>query len=56
MPIIEVENLSREFQVMEPMGRFRRRKKTVHAVRGIDFNVEPGEAVGLTRYQTPPTP
>ena len=46
MPIIEVENLSREFQVMEPMGRFRRRKKTVHAVRGIDFNVEPGEAVG----------
>ncbi|MEV4954402.1 ABC transporter ATP-binding protein [Paenarthrobacter nitroguajacolicus] len=46
MPIIEVENLSREFQVMESVGRFRRRKKTVHAVRGIDFTVEPGEAVG----------
>ncbi|MFJ4227433.1 ATP-binding cassette domain-containing protein, partial [Paenarthrobacter nicotinovorans] len=46
MPVIEVENLSRNFQVMEPLGRFRRRKKTVHAVRGIDFSVEPGEAVG----------
>ncbi|MFF1830263.1 ATP-binding cassette domain-containing protein [Paenarthrobacter sp. NPDC058040] len=46
MPIIEVEELSREFQVMESSGRFRRRKKTVHAVRGIDFSVEPGEAVG----------
>ncbi|YCK82598.1 ATP-binding cassette domain-containing protein [Arthrobacter sp. D3-18] len=46
MPIIEVENLSREFQVMESVGRFLRRKKTVHAVRGINFTVEPGEAVG----------
>ncbi|MBP2268916.1 ABC-2 type transport system ATP-binding protein [Pseudarthrobacter sp. PvP004] len=46
MPIIEVENLSREFQVMESAGRFRRRRKAVHAVRGIDFTVEPGEAVG----------
>ncbi|MGH7753494.1 MAG: ABC transporter ATP-binding protein [Gemmatimonadales bacterium] len=46
MAIIEAEQLSREFQVLEAAGRFRRRKRTVHAVRGVDFTVEPGEAVG----------
>lgn len=46
MAIIEAQQLTREFQVLEPGGRFLRRKRTVHAVRGVDFTVEPGEAVG----------
>ncbi|GAB3536110.1 ATP-binding cassette domain-containing protein [Arthrobacter tecti] len=46
MAIIEAENLSRDFQVFEPAGRFRRRKRTVHAVREVNLTVEPGEAVG----------
>ncbi|NJC23775.1 ABC-2 type transport system ATP-binding protein [Arthrobacter pigmenti] len=46
MAIIEAENLSRDFQVFEQAGRFRRRKRTVHAVREVNLTVEPGEAVG----------
>ncbi|XAS67133.1 ATP-binding cassette domain-containing protein [Micrococcaceae bacterium Sec5.7] len=46
MTIIEVEGLSREFTVFESAGRFRRRKKTVQAVREVSFTVEQGEAVG----------
>lgn len=46
MGIIEAEQLSREFDVLEPGARFGRRKRTVHALRGVDFTVEGGEAVG----------
>ena len=45
MAIIEVQNLKRDFTVSD--GFFGRKKKTVHAVRGIDFSINQGEIFGL---------
>jgi len=45
MPIIEVENLLRNYVISE--GLFKKKKKTIHAVKGISFSVEKGEIFGL---------
>ena len=42
--MIEVDGLAKRFDVRE--GRFRRRRRTVEAVRGISFGVERGELLG----------
>ena len=55
MPIIQVNNLAKHFQVAEKgtgwrrtlRHFFRRQYRTVEAVRGIDFSIEPGEIVGF---------
>lgn len=44
-PIIEVENLKREYTVTK--GAFRRKKETVRAVDGISLSVSQGEVFGL---------
>lgn len=44
--IIEAEGLSRDFIVRTPLGRFRRAKRTVHAVADLTFSVAEGAAVG----------
>ncbi|HKI74064.1 MAG TPA: ATP-binding cassette domain-containing protein, partial [Pseudomonadales bacterium] len=54
MSQIVVENLEKNFQVAERnpgfvgavRGLFERRYRTVHALAGIDFTIEPGELVG----------
>lgn len=43
-PILEVKDLVKEFEVG---GGFLRRAKTVHAVNGISFHINPGETVSL---------
>ncbi|MCL2573237.1 MAG: ABC transporter ATP-binding protein [Defluviitaleaceae bacterium] len=43
--VIEVKDLTRDFVMGN--GLFNRKKKTVHAVRGISFNVKKGEIFGL---------
>ena len=45
MAVIEVKDLVRDFTVGD--GLFNKRKKVVHAVRGISFTVEQGEIFGL---------
>ncbi len=55
MPAIEVRNLKKVYRVhVKPQGLaasvrslFRRTYKHVHAVDGIDFDIEPGEIVGF---------
>jgi ABC-2 type transport system ATP-binding protein len=55
MPVITVENLRKEYRVPEreagmraTLGSLLRRQfKTVHAVAGVSFTVEPGEVVGF---------
>lgn len=54
MPIIEVENLSKQFKRFRRRpglwgsvrDLFHRRQETVKAVDGVTFNIEPGEIVG----------
>ena len=45
MPVIEVDGLTRTYR--SRTGIFRRRVKTVEALRGVSFAVEPGELFGL---------
>ncbi len=44
--LIEVEELSRTFEVRRKDGRFRRARHTVQAVRDLSFSVARGEMVG----------
>jgi ABC-2 type transport system ATP-binding protein len=54
MPLIEVENLVKTFRIAKRnpgawgafSGLFHREYKTVHALDGISFSIEPGELVG----------
>jgi len=54
MPIVAVENLRKEFHIAERdagtwgavKGMVRRRYRTVHALDGVSFRLEPGELVG----------
>jgi ABC-2 type transport system ATP-binding protein len=45
-PVIEVEDLRREFVVRRSAGRLRRTKDVVAAVDGVTFRIERGECVG----------
>ncbi|MGI8614185.1 MAG: ABC transporter ATP-binding protein [Nocardioidaceae bacterium] len=44
--LIEVADLRRTFVVHERRGLLRRESRTVHAVDGVSFSIEAGEAVG----------
>lgn len=46
MSLIELTDLRKHFQVRVKAGRFRREKRTVTAVDGVDLAVERGEMVG----------
>jgi ABC-2 type transport system ATP-binding protein len=46
MPLIDVRDVSRTFQVRRRTSRLRRTASTVEAVRGLSFGVERGEMVG----------
>ncbi|MEV7628402.1 ATP-binding cassette domain-containing protein [Actinoplanes sp. NPDC089786] len=46
MTVIEMRDLRKDFAVRVRVGRFRRRKRTVPAVDGIDLTVDRGEMVG----------
>src|SRR3954470_24693303 len=46
MPVIEMRGLRKEFTVRLRAGRFRRTKKIVNAVDGIDLAMDEGEMVG----------
>jgi ABC-2 type transport system ATP-binding protein len=46
MTVITAEGLRKEFTVRVRRGRFRRQKRTVSAVDGVDLRVERGEMVG----------
>ncbi|GLY93325.1 ATP-binding cassette domain-containing protein [Actinoplanes sp. NBRC 103695] len=46
MTVIEMHDLKKDFTVRVRAGRFRRRKRTVAAVDGIDLTVDRGEMVG----------
>ncbi|MEU7615963.1 ATP-binding cassette domain-containing protein [Micromonospora rifamycinica] len=46
MSVIELDGLRKEFTVRVRAGRFRREKRTVTAVDGIDLRVERGEMLG----------
>ncbi|MFG1608310.1 ATP-binding cassette domain-containing protein [Actinoplanes sp. NPDC049265] len=46
MTVIEMHDLRKDFEVRVRAGRFRRRKRTVSAVDGIDLTVDRGEMVG----------
>src|SRR5436309_12515542 len=45
MAVIEVEGLTRTYR--SRTGTFRRRTKSIEALRGVSFSVEPGELFGL---------
>jgi ABC-2 type transport system ATP-binding protein len=45
-PIIEVADLRKEFTVRTRAGTWKRRKKTVAAVAGVDLTIDRGEMVG----------
>jgi len=44
--VIEVENVTRTFTVRKKVGRFRRSRTTVDAVRDLSFAIDKGEFVG----------
>jgi ABC-2 type transport system ATP-binding protein len=44
--VVSADRLGREFAVMRPAGRLRRRRTVVRAVDAITFTVQPGEMVG----------
>ena len=44
--MIEVSGLRKDFAISVKVGRFRRQRRTVSAVDGIDLRVEPGETLG----------
>jgi ABC-2 type transport system ATP-binding protein len=44
--MIETVGLRKEFVVSAKVGRFRRERRTVAAVDGVDLRVEPGETLG----------
>ena len=43
MSVVAAEGLRKEFTVWAKAGRFRRRRRTVAAVDGVDLRIEPGE-------------
>jgi ABC-2 type transport system ATP-binding protein len=45
-PIIDVDELRRTFVVRRRRGRLRRERREIHAVDGVSFGIEPGEAIG----------
>jgi ABC-2 type transport system ATP-binding protein len=46
MPVIDVEGLRKTFVVRAKAGRFRRERREVAAVDGVDLRVEAGEMIG----------
>ncbi len=46
MPLIELQDVEREFVVHRREGRVRRRREVVRAVDGVSFSVQEGEIVG----------
>ena len=46
MPLIELEDVRKDFVVRRPLGRLRRERVVVRAVDGITLSVEPGSIVG----------
>jgi viologen exporter family transport system ATP-binding protein len=46
MTLIEVRDVSRTFTLRRNVGRLRRERDTVDAVRDLSFSIEPGEMVG----------
>ena len=46
MPIIELEDVRKDFTVTRKTGRLRRERSVVHAVDGISFAIERGTIVG----------
>ena len=46
MPLIDVQDLERTFEVRRRTGRLARQRSEVRAVRDLSFAVEAGEMVG----------
>ena len=46
MSVIEMHGLRKDFTVRVKAGRFRRSKRTVSAVGGVDLSIAAGEMVG----------
>ncbi|GAA0244478.1 ABC transporter ATP-binding protein [Cryptosporangium japonicum] len=46
MSVVAADGLRKDFTVWAKAGRFRRERRTVSAVDGVDLRIEPGEMVG----------
>lgn len=46
-PIIEVRDLTKDYQVRERQGLFRSSRRTIHALKGVTLSIQPGEFFGL---------
>ena len=46
-PIIEIQDLCKEYITHERTGLFRLRRRVVHALRGVSLEIAPGEIVGI---------